>query len=374
MVGKQRRTADLPQIYLDACPLASHSPLVSIIVDNYNYADFLTAAINSALDQTYRNVEVVVVDDGSTDSSPAIIESFGSRVTPVMKCNGGQASAFNAGFARCSGEIAIFLDADDVLLPHAVARVVEEFRKDPGLAKIHYRMAVIDAEDRCSGAEKPPAHVHMVDGDLRLHYLTFPDDVWRLPTSGNAFAAEVLRQILPIDEAEYRGGADTYLTHIAPLYGRVRFVDTVCAHYRVHGKNSYELDRARLNLTRIRRNVTHSQVTHCHIVSHARSLGLIDSPQEILSVSYMVNRIISLRLQPYRHPIEGDSAWRLVRLGVRASAERFDVSTTMILVYLVWFVGMATGPRPLAWRLAGYMVFPQARPRLNRVLQVLERA
>ena len=98
-------------------------PLVSIVINNYNYARFLRAAIDSALSQSYASIEVLVVDDGSTDQSRAIIDSYGDRIRPVLKKNGGQASALNTGFAQCQGGIVIFLDADDILLPHATQRV-----------------------------------------------------------------------------------------------------------------------------------------------------------------------------------------------------------------------------------------------------------
>ena len=72
-------------------------PLVSVIVDNYNYERFLSQAIESVLNQTYQNFEIIVVDDGSTDNSVQIIDSYekkDSRIRPVLKQNGGQMSAF----------------------------------------------------------------------------------------------------------------------------------------------------------------------------------------------------------------------------------------------------------------------------------------
>ncbi len=72
----------------------------SIIVNNYNYGRFLQESIDSALSQTYSNVEVIVVDDGSADNSRVIIECYGDRIIPVLKKNGGQASAFNTGLAE----------------------------------------------------------------------------------------------------------------------------------------------------------------------------------------------------------------------------------------------------------------------------------
>src|SRR5262245_6559987 len=102
-------------------------PLVTVLINNYNYAQFLREAIDSALSQSYRRVEIIVVDDGSTDQSREIISSYGSRVTAVFKENGGQASAFNVGVAASRGDILCFLDSDDLFYPWKVNRIVELF-------------------------------------------------------------------------------------------------------------------------------------------------------------------------------------------------------------------------------------------------------
>jgi hypothetical protein len=356
-------------------PLAPY-PLVSIIINNYNYARYLPAAIESALRQTYPHVELLVVDDGSTDGSQEVIRGYGERLLPLFKPNGGQASAFNAGFARCHGDVVIFLDADDVLLPGAAQGVVAAFQANPALAKVHYRMAVIDAAGQPTGALKPPPHVRMLEGDLRRQYLTFPDDVWRLPTSGNAYAASVLRQIFPVPEEGYRGGADTYLTHLAPLFGPVHFIDQVSAYYRVHGANNYELATADLNLVRIRRNITHALQTHTYLWQTAGSCGLPWQPRTaaaILSCSLIINRLISLKLAPERHPVPGDSARLLLWLGIRATLQRFDAPLSLKVAYLLWFLAMAAAPQPLARVLARQMIFPQARGRVNLLLARVQR-
>src|SRR5215468_3422546 len=104
------------------------SPFVSIVVTSYNYGRYLRAAIDSALGQTYPAVEVIVVDDGSSDDSRDVISEYGDRVRVILKDNGGQASAFNAGFRACDGDIIVYLDSDDVLLPGAVASAVRHFK------------------------------------------------------------------------------------------------------------------------------------------------------------------------------------------------------------------------------------------------------
>src|SRR4051794_25098084 len=119
----------------------------SVIVNNYDYGRFVAGAIESALAQTHGATEVVVVDDGSTDDSREVIAGYADAVVPVLKENGGQASAFNAGFERSRGDTIVFLDADDRLAPTAVERAVAEL-DDPQLAKVHWPLRVIDADGR----------------------------------------------------------------------------------------------------------------------------------------------------------------------------------------------------------------------------------
>lgn len=98
----------------------SNRPLVSVVVPSYNMERFLPDAVNSVLRQTWDKLELIIVDDGSTDGTPAIAEGFAAgdpRVRVVRKGNGGLSSARNAGLAVAQGELLCFLDADDAFLP-----------------------------------------------------------------------------------------------------------------------------------------------------------------------------------------------------------------------------------------------------------------
>ena len=97
-------------------------PLVTIVIDNHNYARYVGAAIESALAQTYQPIEIIVVDDGSTDGSRAVIAAYAGRITIIFQNNRGQSGAFNTGYAASSGDIVMFLDSDDLLRPERSPR------------------------------------------------------------------------------------------------------------------------------------------------------------------------------------------------------------------------------------------------------------
>src|ERR1700693_1830525 len=108
-------------------------PRVSVLIDTYNHERFIERAITSVLDQAMPldDVEILVVDDGSTDRTPELVRRFEPRVRLIRKPNGGQASAFNAGIPECRGEIVAFLDGDDWWAPQKLRRILEAMEQDP---------------------------------------------------------------------------------------------------------------------------------------------------------------------------------------------------------------------------------------------------
>ena len=215
---------------------SSRPPRVSIIISNYNYERYVGAAIDSALAQTEPDCEVVVVDDGSTDGSRAVLERYQNdpRVKLILQENGGQAVAMNVGFAASRGDVVIFLDSDDALHPKAVETVLSHWR--PGLSRCQYALEIVDGSDRRLGLH--PCAQAMEDGDV--HWKLVVGGYYRfMPTSGNAFARAALTPIFPIPEVEWRLCSDTYLVTMSTAYGEVRNIDEPLGSYRVHGSNNW---------------------------------------------------------------------------------------------------------------------------------------
>jgi len=98
--------------------------LVSVIIPTYNRADTIERAVNSVLAQTWRQLEVIVVDDGSTDQTVAILKKYGDKIRVIRRQNGGPAVARNTGIKAATGEIISFLDSDDAWLPSKTERQV----------------------------------------------------------------------------------------------------------------------------------------------------------------------------------------------------------------------------------------------------------
>jgi glycosyltransferase involved in cell wall biosynthesis len=345
---------------------------VDIVIDNYNYAAFLGAAIESALGQTHERVVVTVVDDGSTDGSRELLRGYEDKVEVVLKENGGQASALNAGFERCRGDVVIVLDADDLLHPEAAARAASAFASDPALAKVQCRMDTIDAAGQMTGAIKPPSHLPLPNGDMRRAELSFPFDLTWLAMSANAFRTEALRRILPIPEDAFRICADWYLVHLTALLGPVASLEEIGASYRVHGANSYEQQAARLDLDHIRQTVSLARSTVLGLERLADEIGL-ERPDPILSLWDLANRLISLKLDRERHPVASDRADRILGDAVRAARRRFDATAPKKLLFVAWFALTAVAPRRFVPRLAEMFLYSERRPAFNRLLGRLQR-
>jgi glycosyltransferase involved in cell wall biosynthesis len=217
--------------------------LVSIIIDNYNYANYVSAAIESALSQTYQPCEVIVVDDGSTDPSRDAIASFGDKIRPILKPNGGQASAFNVGFAQAKGDIVCFLDSDDLFLPTKVARVVEALENSSRKWCFHH-LQWVDSE--LKPVEMSAATSSSGDYDLRDEVSRGKGGLIPPATSGLSFARDLLEKIMPIPET-VRITADNYLKLPTLLLAPGFYISDQLALQRLHQSNFYTRSKGSLN-------------------------------------------------------------------------------------------------------------------------------
>jgi glycosyltransferase involved in cell wall biosynthesis len=259
----------------------SEMPRASIIINNFNYGRFLPEAIESALAQSYRNTEVIVVDDGSTDDSREIIDQYKDRVSPILQKNGGQGAAYNAGFAASRGEFVCFLDADDTLHLNAITEAAQAF-EDVRIVKAEWQLDVIDTSDHKNGSVVPEKPLPSID--LREHTIAngpFYDWWITSPGSGTCYRRSMLERVLPMSAEENRHGADVYLTALAPIFGNVERLNGAFGCYRQHEKNNYfgrELTNDRLN-DYLRRYDNYSAAVQKHLAAQGVKVNTDDWKQ-----------------------------------------------------------------------------------------------
>jgi Glycosyl transferase family 2 len=338
-------------------------PRVSIVVTNHNYEDFLPRTLLSALRQRGPEVEVIVVDDGSTDSSREVIASFADRVRPCFQENQGQTGALNAGFAASTGDVILFLDADDELAPGTAAAVAAAFAAHPEAGRVVFRLEVVDRDGHPTGALVPPLGVPLAEGDVRPAVLSFPDDLAWPPTSGNAFASWLLGRLMPLRMSEDPTLADLPLHALTPLLAPVVALDLVGGCYRLHERNSHF--RAQFDVVRSRRLLLRATEAHASIERMAGELGYgVARPR---SVTIAAHRLVSLRIGGRDHPIPHDNRRRALTAGVQAAVGRRDVGIRRRMLYLAWFWTVALAPRRLVRALAQAAFRPRRTTWLSRL-------
>ena len=218
-------------LHLDEHSSLQQNPLVSVIIGNYNYGHFIAEAIDSVLQQTYRHFELIVVDDGSTDSSREVIEAYKEQSVGIFQANSGQGAAFNTGIARAKGEIVCFLDADDYYHPDKLSKIVSSFRNHPQWVQISHGRISVD----CSGNYIGLGSKTHNQGDVSQLLLQWGRYAMGI-TSALAYRRQVLEKVLPIPTTR-KEAADTYLTAVVPFYGEVGCINEPLMFYRIHGNN-----------------------------------------------------------------------------------------------------------------------------------------
>lgn len=210
---------------------------ISIIIDNYNYGQYVGDAIRSVLLQDFSDFELIIVDDGSTDNSREVISSFtDSRIKTIFKENGGQLSAFNEGFKAASGKIICFLDSDDLYQQGYLSAAAEYYSRYPDCDCLLGR---VEYFGKRSGLAP-----FFPDGFLGCNPFSVASrHVWKgTPTSACSVKRESLAKILPYTENEkyWKTRADDLLIWGTDLIGAKKYcLSSPTVKYRIHGDNLF---------------------------------------------------------------------------------------------------------------------------------------
>ncbi|MCF4968179.1 glycosyltransferase family 2 protein [Nostoc sp. CMAA1605] len=213
---------------------------VSVIISNYNYARYLPKTVDSVLAQTYSNIEIIIVDDGSKDDSRDVITKLQAKapnqIKTIFQPNQGQGGAFNAGFQAASGDIIAFLDADDIWKPEKVQRIVEIFNTSDVVGVMHH-LDIIDADDKY--VNNASTQGPKLSEDLAKVVLNTGNAWCFPPTSGLSYRREALAKVFPIDPIKWRIWADGCIIYCTAFLGKIKTLHENLGSYRIHGANNH---------------------------------------------------------------------------------------------------------------------------------------
>jgi hypothetical protein len=336
---------------------------LSVIVANYNYRNFVGAAITSALAVDWPDKEVIVVDDDSTDDSRSVIDGFRGKVAAYYRPKSNQLGAHMFGFEQSTGDIIIFLDADDLLEPEVMQEVAKVWR--PGVSKVQYRMNLIDATGIQLGSAIPQFPRKYDPEKLRRAFLrtmayTTP------PGSGNAYSRDFVRSVFAFGPTIPQ--SDAVLLTIAPILGDVLTIRKPLARYRIHGASWGAMGRS-LNPLKLRQ-LLYQDIERAHLFTAvSRQLGLPVSCDPLKdNFQHLQYRLASHLVEPSAHPFPEDTKASLVFRLMSAMAKSSQMGPRNRAILLAWTITCALAPRYYRRNLILWRFSAVSRPAVVRTL------
>lgn len=262
--------------------------LASILINNYNYSQYLDYSISSVLNQTYKNIEIILYDDGSSDDSLQIANKYSNNVFIISNKNYGkypsynQANAINKAFEVSTGEIIFLLDSDDAFYPEKIERIIGVYKDKPEVILVQHEFDEINSNNQKIKNKKPRIKkVQIKKYVKKTHNLTglFSQ------TSALSFRRSYLEQIVPLKEDNYRYlWPDVRLTRQSIFYGETHTIHESLGEYRIHGSN----DSSKLkNKTHYTELIT-QMYEYFNKISLAHNGFLIDLNKSIVKPEYNI--------------------------------------------------------------------------------------
>jgi glycosyltransferase involved in cell wall biosynthesis len=286
---------------------------------------------------------VIVVDDGSTDNSRDVLSEYADKAIVICQQNRGQGGAINAGFARSSGELILFLDSDDFLAPDTIEVAVRHWQS--GLSKLQFPLAITNCVGETTGALNPTGS--LPTGDLVAEILregSYPCS----PTTGNLFDRQYLRNVLPMSAEEWKRGADGYLVYSAPFFGRVKSVNEPLAFYRAHSNSATNMAGLKaLDPSRLTKLLGDDDRRLKLLRELALSRGLTVSDTAVTKTwCHLKLRLAAAKLG-HEHPaFEHVSALSLTARAVVAACCSRRTNLVAKVIQTAWVLIVSAAPRP----------------------------
>lgn len=262
--------------------MSSNLPLVSIVIPTYNYAAYLDEAIQSVLNQDYSDIELIVLDDGSTDDTREVLRRYGARFHWETQSNMGQANTLNKGWRMSKGEILGYLSPDDVLKPNAVSTSVKHLLASPDVVMTYCDYDLIDADSAFVRRVEAP------EFDYRDMVVKFVCP----PGPGAFFLRSAFEAAGPWNSAFRQIPDYDYWLRLG-LQGRALRIPEVLASFRVHGQSQTFAQADK------RKSEEYVKVISAYYGSEQVPPDLLAAKKEALSNAYIFSARSHLRSKRY---------------------------------------------------------------------------
>jgi hypothetical protein len=335
---------------------------LSVIIANHNYADFVGAAIGSALAIDWPDKEVIVVDDASTDGSRQVIDRFSGKLAAYFRPKSHQLGCHIFGFGQSTGDVIIFLDADDLLEPEVMREVARVWR--PGVSKVQFRMYLINTAGIQLGTAIPQFPRRDDPEKLRRAFLrtmayTTP------PGSGNAYSRSFVHEVFALSPSIPQSDA-VFLT-LAPILGDVVTIPKPLARYRLHD-TSYSAMPS-LEASKLRERL-HQDVEKAHFfatVSRQLQLAVPLDPLRY-SLNHLQYRLASCLVEPFAHPFPKDTMLGLLYRLVSSASTSSQMRLRDRAILVAWSIACVLAPRGLRRNFVLWRFAPMSRPSVIQAL------
>ncbi|MGU3287805.1 glycosyltransferase family 2 protein [Methylobacterium mesophilicum] len=329
--------------------------LLSVVITCYNYEKFVGQAIQSILSVKADSLELIVIDDGSTDGSAAAIERFADKLTYIRIDNIGSINACLFGFNHSSGKFIHFLDADDYVDSVAFSRLISLLNDK--VSKVQFMLNPVNESGEVIGMPFPKLNSNLTSGDLieqinRKGYYSTP------PTSGNIYRRDVYQIVGNLD---YDKGIDGVAYLVAPFAGEVISIDQPVGFYRHHASNSSGF--ANFNITTLKRDeeIFLRRLDHLNEILLTLDSSKYKFQKKMTYFAILEKRITSVVLagQRPRFGLIREYLWAVMR-------ERESKEWIKRLCYLVT---LSVFPNNLAQKLAKFRLNHSSQSNLRQALK-----
>jgi len=245
---------------------------ISVIVPSFNQGRYIGETLASLISQGYGNLEIIVIDGGSTDETVSVIKQYDDKIAYwVSEKDKGQSEAINKGFAKAGGDIVTWLNSDDVYEPGTLHKAAAAFEADASLAIWHGKSLLF--------GHNKASQVIGLKTDIALHDY-FP--YMRFPQPSSFLRAESLSKVLPVNDSLHYAMDFELVVKLLLSGGGIRRSDELLSRYRLHASSKSNQNLAFLKeWSSVLANVFHSLPGGQAYLDEMHSLGLIGEEERV---------------------------------------------------------------------------------------------